>query len=101
MQEITEMFLPAINTFLLSVEYVTLQVLYLDCLLLGACFHSPQGSIHLGEVIVFCGRLQGFCFSLPESLPVFLYRGVSDAIQATIFSHVAPKTGSSAELYDV
>lgn len=100
MQKVTEMFFPMGDTFNLCVEYVTLSVLSQDCFLLGPCLYLPQGSVHLWEVVISSGRLQAFCFSLPESSPVFSYRDVVDAIQAVIFSYVSTEMSSSTELYD-
>ena len=98
MQKVSEVLFPAADAFILRVKYITLCVLDQDSLLLGACFYLPQGSVYLCEIVVCSSGLQAFCFSLPESFPVFFYRSVSDAIQAAVFVHVASKTGSSAEL---
>lgn len=54
MQEVVEVLLPSVETFLLCVQLVTHFVFYQVCPLVGARLHLPQNAIDAGEVSLSC-----------------------------------------------
>lgn len=80
-----EVLLPSVETVFLCVEYTAMCVFDQVCPLVTASFHLSQGMVNV-DIVVFSSCSQMFCFALPESLSVFLDRGVADVIKTAIFS---------------